>query len=267
MRSGRPPPRRARPGAGLANAAPLRERRWELLALAQYRAGPSGRGAAHHRPGTPPAASTSSGSTPGPDSESSSRPSSARTPTSTRRRSGSSASDGLPLPRPAAVRRRGRRGLLRPGPRHPACLERLDAEGVLAVLGPSGSGKSPWSAPASSPRSAAKASTATSSPRAAPVGALPPPRPTGKPRLLVVDQAEELFSLCDDQEEQRRFVQLLADHAEAAPLVLVLRADRMGDVSAHPVFARLVERGLYVLAAMTADELAPPSRDPPGRPG
>ena len=50
-----------------------------------------------------------------------------------------------------------------------------------------------------------------------PVGALPPPRPTGKPRLLVVDQAEELFSLCDDQDEQDRFVQLLADHAEVRP--------------------------------------------------
>ena len=37
--------------------------------------------------------------------------------------------------------------------------------------------------------------------------------------------------------------------------MLVLRADRMGDVSAHPVLARLVERGLYVLAAMTPDEL------------
>ena len=88
-----------------------------------------------------------------------------------------------------------------------------------------------------------------------PVGALPPPKPTGKPRLLVVDQAEELFSLCPDIEERERFAQLLADHAEAAPLVLVLRADRMGDVSAHPALARLVERGLYVLAAMTADEL------------
>ena len=46
----------------------------------------------------------------------------------------------------------------------------------------------------------------------------------------MVDQAEELFSLCHDQAERERFVQLLADHAEVAPLVLALRADRMGDV-------------------------------------
>ena len=137
-----------------------------------------------------------------------------------------------------------------------ACTERLEAEGVLAVVGPSGSGKSSLvraGLVAALRREGRHSDVIT--PGRHPVGALPPPKPTGKRRLLVVDQAEELFSLCDDHEEQDRFVQLLADHSEAAPLVLVLRADRMGDVSAHPVLARLVERGLYVLAAMTADEL------------
>jgi hypothetical protein len=55
--------------------------------------------------------------------------------------------------------------------------------------------------------------------------------------------------------ERERFVQLLADHAEVAPLVVVLRADRMGDVSAHPALAHLVERGLYVLSAMSPEDL------------
>ena len=35
-----------------------------------------------------------------------------------------------------------------------------------------------------------------------------------------------------------------------APLVVALRADRLGDVPAHPAFARLVERGLYLLRRM-----------------
>ena len=99
-----------------------------------------------------------------------------------------------------------------------ACLERLEHEGVLAVLGPSGSGKS------SLVRAGIVATLARTgrhsdviTPGRHPVGALPPPKPTGKPRLLVVDQAEELFSLCTDPEERERFAQLLADHAAGHP--------------------------------------------------
>ena len=40
-----------------------------------------------------------------------------------------------------------------------------------------------------------------------------------------------------------------------ASLVLSLRADRLGELSAHPEFARLVERGLYLLGAMTEPDL------------
>ena len=43
--------------------------------------------------------------------------------------------------------------------------------------------------------------------------------------------------------ERDRFVRLLADHAEVAPVVLALRADRMGDVSAHPAMTSLWNAG------------------------
>ena len=239
----------------LVSAAPLRERRWELLALAQYRAGRQGEAL--------------------------------RTISGVRRR----LIDELGIdPGPALGELE--RAILRQDPdldtaelrQHPggACpylglmpydvddnegffgrdrdirlsRERLETEGVLAVLGPSGSGKSSLvraGIVAALRREGQHCDVIT--PGRRPVGALPSPRNSGKPRPLVVDQAEEMFSLCHDQAERERFVQLLADHAEMAPLVLVLRADRMGDVSGHPTLAHLVERGLYVLPAMSPEDL------------
>ena len=35
------------------------------------------------------------------------------------------------------------------------------------------------------------------------------------------------------------------------PVVVAMRADRLAEVSAYPAFARLVERGLYLLGAMS----------------
>ncbi len=239
----------------LANAAPLRERRWELLALAQYRAGRQGEALATIA-GVRRRLVDELGVDPGPDLDQLERAILRQDPALDTAEARARPSEACPylglMPYDVDDTESffGRDRDIR------ACLERLEHEGVLAVLGPSGSGKS------SLVRAGIVATLARTgrhsdviTPGRHPVGALPPPKPTGKPRLLVVDQAEELFSLCTDPAERERFAQLLADHASGAPLVLVLRADRMGDVSAHPRLARLVERGLYVLAAMTPDEL------------
>ena len=58
-----------------------------------------------------------------------------------------------------------------------------------------------------------------------------------------------------DVGEQSTFFTQLVAHAENAPLVVALRADRIGEVSAHSAFARLVERGLFLLGAMGPDQL------------
>ena len=63
------------------------------------------------------------------------------------------------------------------------------------------------------------------------------------------------MTLCRDTGERVRFFAALVAHAERAPLVVAMRADRVGDVSAYPEFARLVERGLYLLGAMDDAEL------------
>ena len=138
-----------------------------------------------------------------------------------------------------------------------ACLERLRDTGVLAVVGPSGSGKS------SLVRAGVAAALARDGRSVVPVipGAHPLDMLSALPNpshqsTLVVDQCEEVFSVCPDLAEQRAFLDRVVEHARTAPVVVALRADRMGDVSGHPGFAKLVERGLYVLAAMAPDDLA-----------
>ena len=239
----------------LADAAPLRERRWELLALAQYRAGRQGE-ALRTISGIRRRLVDELGIDPGPGLGELERAILRQDPdldTAEVRQRPGEACPYLGL-MPYDVDNNegffGRDRDIR------VSRERLEAEGVLAVVGPSGSGKS----------SLVRAGIVVAlrregqhcdvlTPGRHPVGALPPPRTSGKPRPLVVDQAEELFSMCHDQAERERFVQLLVDHTDVAPLVLALRADRMGDVSAHPALAKLVERGLYVLPAMSPEDL------------
>jgi WD40 repeat protein/DNA-binding SARP family transcriptional activator/energy-coupling factor transporter ATP-binding protein EcfA2 len=137
-----------------------------------------------------------------------------------------------------------------------ACLERLAATGVVVVVGPSGSGKSSLvraGVGAALRREGRPVTVVT--PGARPTQALTAARDAEARPVLVVDQCEEAVTLCDDALEQESFFAALAGRAEQAPLVVALRADRLADVSRHAPFARLVERGLHLLRAMDGPEL------------
>jgi WD40 repeat protein len=136
------------------------------------------------------------------------------------------------------------------------CLRRLAEVGVLAVVGPSGSGKS----------SLVRAGVAAAlirdrqrvvviTPGSRPVDSLNAVQVSGPAPVLVVDQCEEAITLCPDDDERSRFFMALADHVYRAPLIVALRADRFGELSAHPAFARLVEPGLYLLKRMDDSDL------------
>ncbi|MFD4135210.1 helix-turn-helix domain-containing protein [Streptomyces goshikiensis] len=90
-------------------------------------------------------------------------------------------------------------------------------------------------------------------------GAAPGVRP-----VLLVDQFEELFTLCSDEEERRAFVRVLCalaadrpDRTRHDPAVVVLgvRADFSGNCLDFPELAAAFTDGLFVLPPMSVAEL------------
>ncbi len=132
-----------------------------------------------------------------------------------------------------------------------ACVRRLRDTSVLAVIGPSGVGKS------SLVRAGVVASLSRSgtpvlvtSPGEHPMDSLVELKPRGR-QTLVVDQAEEAVTLCADAAERARYFAALALHVGAGgPLVLALRADHLGDLAPYPEIARVLEDGMYLLGPM-----------------
>ena len=136
------------------------------------------------------------------------------------------------------------------------CLRKLADVGTLAVVGPSGSGKSSLvraGVVAALQRDGRRVVLIT--PGSHPMRALDAVSGGGLPPALVVDQCEEIFTPHFHAEEKARFLDAVADHAEHAPVVVALRADRLGDATGARRFARLIERGLYLLGPMGEVEL------------
>ena len=79
------------------------------------------------------------------------------------------------------------------------------------------------------------------------------------PFVIVVDQFEELFTLCCDERERRRVVDALmaawSDPASPVVLVLALRADFYGRVAAYSHLARAVVANQALIGPMTEAEL------------
>lgn len=147
-----------------------------------------------------------------------------------------------------------------------SCLRRFHETGLVVVTGASGCGKSSLvraGIAASLRRDGRRVRVVT--PGRRPMDALSAPGVPGE--VLVVDQAEEVFTLCADVGERTRFLDALAGYAGKAGLIVAIRADRLGDVSAHPVFARVVERGLFLLGAMDRADLRVAIEGPAHRDG
>ncbi|MFE1441087.1 helix-turn-helix domain-containing protein [Streptomyces sp. NPDC058739] len=84
--------------------------------------------------------------------------------------------------------------------------------------------------------------------------------------VVIVDQFEEVFTLCDDEAERRAYVEALTALATAADgepvpcegvftVVLGVRADVTGRCLEYPTLVPVVSEGLFALGAMTAQEL------------
>src|SRR6266508_1401327 len=82
----------------------------------------------------------------------------------------------------------------------------------------------------------------------------------GERLVLAVDQLEELFTACDDEEERALLLSTLAgaaaDRDRRVVLVAALRADFYGRLAGYPGFAELLSRNHVLLGPMERDELA-----------
>ena len=147
-----------------------------------------------------------------------------------------------------------------------ACLRRLRDSGVLAVVGPSGIGKS------SLVRAGVVASlirggtpVLVTTPGAHPMDSLAGLKPRGR-QTLVVDQAEEAVTavLGPRRAGDGTSPRWPPTWAPGGALVLSLRADHLGDLAPYPDIARVLEDGLYLLGPMT--RAGPAQRDRGPRP-
>jgi DNA-binding SARP family transcriptional activator/WD40 repeat protein len=149
-----------------------------------------------------------------------------------------------------------------------ACLRRLRDTGVLAVIGPSGVGKSSLvraGVVASLSRSGTPVLVTT--PGVLPMDSIVGLKPRGR-QTLVVDQTEEAVTVCTDPAERSRYFAALALHVGAGgALVLALRADHLGDLAPYPEIARVLEDGMYLLGPMSEPGLRSAIEGPARRAG
>lgn len=234
----------------MVRSAPLRERRWELLALAQYRTGAQGEALRTIRQ-LRAVLARELGIDPAPAVVALEQAILQQDPSLQQ-------DDEVPLTSPTcpwqglqaydvaeADRFFGREAEIEAG------LAILAGQRLLALVGPSGSGKSSLMRAGVGARLRQRGTQCvTITPGRYPTQAL-----TALTRLragdaLLVDQAEELFTLCEDPDESRAFLDRLGEESEVRPVVVALRADRLADLTAYPAFSRLVERGLYLVGGL-----------------
>jgi DNA-binding SARP family transcriptional activator/WD40 repeat protein len=242
------------PVAAMVEAAPLRERRWALLAQAQYLAGRQMEALRTLRR-VRVVLARDLGLDPGPDLVALEQailrqdPQLSVDPAPPTR-------DGVsPYPGLAAYGEEDAESFVGREEETRTCLDRLHSVRLLAIVGPSGSGKS----------SLLRAGLAVALRREGshPVVLTPGRHPmdalTAAPRRpdssVLVDQAEEAFALCDDEDERERFFDALVAQTGRGRVVLALRADHTGDLAGFPGLAVLVEQGMFLLGPMSADSL------------
>ncbi len=90
----------------------------------------------------------------------------------------------------------------------------------------------------------------------------------GRTAVVVVDQFEELFTLCTDADERAAFFDaLLAAPSSAAEVVIAVRADFLSRCAEHRELAEAVSESRMLLGAMTTAELREAIVKPAARAG
>jgi len=134
-------------------------------------------------------------------------------------------------------------------------VQALERHGVLLVAGSSGVGKSSFVRAGIGARFIARGiPVAIVTPGEHPIDTLRDlDLPVGG-SLLIVDQCEQAFA-ADDPAQIRGLFDALSQWVFRGMLVVTIRADRLGDLAEHPGFAEIIQSHLLMLTALGPDGL------------
>jgi class 3 adenylate cyclase/WD40 repeat protein/tRNA A-37 threonylcarbamoyl transferase component Bud32 len=143
------------------------------------------------------------------------------------------------------------------------CIELFDRERFVAVVGASGSGKSSVVLAGIAPR---LTEVIVVRPGTAPTRSLDEAGiPGHESAVLIVDQLEELVTICDDPAERAAFVGTVLSHPGG--LVVTLRADLYGEFGAFPDLADRLASSQVLLGPLAAVDLVRAVQEPARRCG
>ena len=134
-------------------------------------------------------------------------------------------------------------------------LRALDEHGVLLIAGASGVGKSSFVRAGIGAQFTARGTQVVIvTPGERPLEALRDVVRRPGDSLLIVDQCEQAFA-ADDPAEIMKFFDALSREVFRGMLVVTIRADRLGDLAEHKGFAEIIQSHMLMLTALSPDGL------------
>src|SRR6201999_1602329 len=79
--------------------------------------------------------------------------------------------------------------------------------------------------------------------------------PARRGTVLIIDQLEECFTLCDDAQTREQFLRVITHPVDGLHVLATLRGDFFGRASEHPELAASLSAGTVLMAPPTRAEL------------
>lgn len=252
-----------------AGEEPFRERRWEILALAQYRGGRQADALASIRTARR-MLGTELGLDPGSDLVVLEQSILSQDPSLAGGRDLLIPSGECPWKGLSSYSASDQDGFFGRSAEIASALARLEQHPLLVLTGPSGSGKSSLMLAGLAPALIRRGRrVAAFTPGVDPPVAMSTARVgvPGNP-VLLIDQFEETFTLAGPDSDPAAWLSALATYVETrAPVVVTLRADQMAHLTVSPDFARLAGHGVLLVAPLRGEALREAIEGPARRAG